>query len=117
MNIAKAVAELEKAGIKLSKTQQEALAETLEKEFREAAEKRIAEKVSTDDEKARVATAEEWAERLFTLAEDVTKTFVSKTRNQGRGRILEYVLGATGNEIETPNGRIVLTVKKTVESE
>lgn len=115
MNIAKAVAELEKAGIKLSKTQQEALAVTLEKQFREAAERRIGEKVSTDDEKARVAIAEEWSERLFTLAKDVTETFVSKTRNQGRGQIEEYVLGATGNEIETPHGRIKVSVVTTVE--
>ena len=115
MNIAKAVAELEKAGIKLSKAQKDELQKTLDKEFREEAEKRIGEKVSTDDEKVRVSTAEEWAERLFTLAEDITKTFVSKERAQGRGHIREYVLGATGNEIVTPVGRIVVTVKNTID--
>lgn len=109
MDISKVLAELKERGVELNEDQQKILDEALQVEFREAAEKVIAEKVATDDEKKKVAESEKWAKRLFTLAENFDSTFEMRKVNRGRGERFESVLA-----IETTVGELKITLSRPV---
>lgn len=109
MDISKVLAELSERGVQLNEEQQKVLDAALQIEFREAAEKVIAEKLSTDDEKKKVSESEKWAKRLFTMAEDFNSAFTMRKANRGRGERFESVLA-----IETTVGEFKLVLSRPV---
>lgn len=112
-DISKALAAFAERGITLSDEQQKQLADVLEVEFREVAEKAIAKKLIEKDEKKKVTASERWAKDLFALAGRMSKELEGKDRAQGRGHVHETVL----NDIETPHGKLKVSLITLAESE